>query len=140
MIKSRKILLIDDDENDNFIHQRAIRKAGSGDEVVIVTDGVLAMEYITGQLEKEGSGGSPPIDVIFLDINMPRMDGFEFLQEYGMLKDSRKSKTIIIMLSTSASPKDMEKALCFEYVVEYIYKPLTVEKFREIINKYFPNP
>jgi CheY-like chemotaxis protein len=72
-----------------------------------------------------------------LDINMPGMNGWEFLKEYNQLENKLQSKVIVIMLTTSDNPDDESKAKTWDFVSDYITKPLTKEKMEVIVNKYF---
>jgi CheY-like chemotaxis protein len=125
-------MLIDDDEDDNFIHERIITQCGLTEKVVIKQTGKAALEYL--RLKKE-SEAAP--DLIFLDINMPAMNGWEFLEEYNKLDEEQKGKAIIVMLSTSTNPKDLKKAADMNFVSGYRTKPLTVEMLQEIVGEYF---
>ena len=125
-------MLIDDNNADNYFHQIVIKQMNIADRIEIVTDGVEAMNY----LENDTQG---PPDLIFLDINMPRMNGWEFLEKYKHLDPKKKSKTVIVMLTTSAHPKDLEKAKESEEVKGYNVKPLSEEMLQEILEKHFPD-
>jgi len=84
----------------------------------------------------KNENGTHP-DMIFLDINMPGMNGWEFLEEYSKLDKQRQSEVIIIMLTTSDSPSDKAKAAALDIVADYKTKPLTKEMVHEIKDKYF---
>ncbi|MCW3127280.1 MAG: response regulator [Bacteroidetes bacterium] len=128
--KLKCILLIDDNPHDNFFHERAI-KAYDETEIVVTKDsGAEALEYLKAKT-------GPHSDLIFLDINMPAMNGWEFLQQYSQLDKTVREQTIIIMLTTSANPSDIEKGQKNAFVSDYITKPLTKEKMQLIADKYF---
>lgn len=128
------VMLIDDDDNDNFYHKRVINKTGKVNEIVVAETGVEALSYL-----KKGSKHleSNP-DLIFLDINMPGMNGWEFLEEYEKLSVEQKGKIVVVMLSTSHAPEDWEKAMSIKSTKEFLNKPLTIDKFNELLEKYFP--
>ena len=128
--KLRCIMLIDDNPHDNFFHERTIKKYDINSIVISKSSGTEALEYLKSQKE-------PHSDLIFLDINMPGMNGWEFLREYNLLDEELKSRTIIVMLTTSDIPNDIAKAKKWSVVVEYITKPLTIEMMLEISNRYF---
>ncbi len=126
------IMLIDDDEDDNFFHEKAIVDNHLAETVIVKNSARKALEYIKAKTE-------PLSDLILLDINMPVMTGWEFLDEYNQLEKELEHKAIIIMLSTSINNIDVEKSKTWNFVSDYITKPLTKEKMEIIIDKYFKN-
>src|SRR5437762_5643958 len=98
----KKVLLIDDNEIDNFINKKLLLKTQFAEDIVDKTTAMAALEY----LQSNSSSPENLPDVIFLDIMMPIMDGFGFLDEYDKLPDAVKSKIRIIMLSSTESFKD----------------------------------
>ncbi len=123
-------MLIDDNGDDNFFHEREIKKIDLACTVITKNSGLEALEYLKSKKE-------PRADLIFLDINMPGMNGWEFLQEYDQLGKELQSRAINIMLTTSDNPDDKERARTFGFVSDYIIKPLTKEKVKAIVDKYF---
>ena len=133
MSKMKKyVMLVDDDPEDNFFHQKAIKKSNPQNVIITRNTGTEALTYI-----KSETGKNNPLDLIFLDINMPIMNGWEFLQEYNLLDKEFQSRVIIIMLSTSQNPEDIARSKTWGFVSEFITKPLTEEKMNYIVNKYF---
>lgn len=124
-------MLIDDNMDDNFIHERVIKKSGAADIVVAKQTGIDALEYLKSKNDNEDLHP----DLIFLDINMPGMNGWEFLEEYEKLDRQFQSKAIVIMLTTSDNPDDKMKVTNLASVFKT--KPLTKEMLEEIIDKYF---
>lgn len=127
------IMLIDDNNDDNFYHERVIKKNSAAEQVVSIESGAEALEYLKDQTRQEN--GHP--DLIFLDINMPGMNGWEFLQEYEKLDGSLRSKVVIVMLTTSDNPDDKIKAGNLGVLADFRTKPLTKEMLDEIIAKYY---
>jgi len=125
------IMLIDDNEDDNFYHQIVIRDMEITNQIKIAESGLEALEMLT----KENDAP----ELIFLDINMPAMNGWEFLDEYNKLSDEQKASVIIIMLTTSLNPADRNKAQKIPVVHGFETKPLTREKLRITIERYFPD-
>lgn len=133
------VLLIDDDEPTNFLSQMIIEEAGCAEDIQVANSGEQALRYLTSQddLSKEGKSHPRP-DLIFLDINMPAMNGWEFLQKYNALGDEQKGNIVIIMLTTSLNPDDRIKSQDIPHVAGFENKPLTEEKLDSILKKYFP--
>jgi CheY-like chemotaxis protein len=136
MKKLNCILLVDDNPADNEFHKIIINDSQVCDQVKIATNGRSALEYIV-KSGKEGTVEFPKPDLIFLDINMPGMNGFEFLEEYHKLDENLKSKIVIIMLSTSLNPDDADKASRIDEVTEFMNKPLMVQTLQQTIERYF---
>jgi len=127
------IMLVDDNPDDNFFHEREIKKANASTVVIEKNTGMEALEYLKSK--KANSDMLP--DLIFLDINMPGMNGWDFLQEYELLDKKLQSSEIIIMLTTSDNADDVARAKAWSFVADYIAKPLTEEIMKGIIKKYF---
>jgi CheY-like chemotaxis protein len=131
--KLKSILLIDDNEADNFLHKLVIKEAACTDDVVALNSGQKALEY----LQEAEDGLHPPPDLIFLDINMPGMDGWEFLEEYKTFMISRENQIVVVMLTTSPNPDDQEKANRIPEILKYVNKPLSQEILDEIMKEHF---
>lgn len=132
------VLLVDDNESDNFFHKRVIEQSGITDFIGIALNGQEAIDFLKTQKEMGQQESSfPRHTLIFLDINMPVMDGWEFLEEYRKLDEVQKGKVVIIILSASKNNSDIartEKTLgsgCF------LIKPLTLEIIDDIMQKHF---
>lgn len=123
------VMLIDDDPDDNFLHQLVIRDTGLNPEVLVAENGEQALRLLS---REEGSYAPKP-DIIFLDINMPGMNGFEFLEKYKTLPHEVQEGTKIVMLSTSAHPVDQERAVSIWKNVFYRTKPLTEQIIEEVL-------
>ncbi len=123
------IMLIDDDADDNYYHQVILRKMDITDHIEVAESGPEALDY----LKKENQ--IP--DIIFLDINMPGMSGWDFLDEYKKLNARQKETVIIIMLTTSISPADMAKADTMSEITSFRSKPMTREMLNDILERYF---
>lgn len=126
------ILLIDDSPEANRFNQIIIKGMNITNSIQFAQTGVEAMEY----LKKENQ--IIP-EIIFLDISMPKMNGWEFLEEYKFLEEKQKAKTVILMLTTSVNPDDEEKAKLIQEISGYQNHPLSKEKMTEILEQYFPD-
>lgn len=129
------ILLVDDDLAGNAFHIITLKNAGICNHIRTATSGRKALDYIIKS--DEHCEVFPPPDLIFLDINMPAMNGFEFLEEYKKMVHRKKQHPVIIMLTTSSNPEDKERAMESKEVFEFQNKPLTVPAIHEILEKYF---
>lgn len=129
------IMLVDDNLDDNFFHERAIRQNNPANVVIAKTSALEALDCL-----KSTDPADMHPDLIFLDINMPAMNGWEFLEAYNLLDKSLKSRAIVVMLTTSANPDDVAKAKTWSCVSEYRTKPLTQFVVKDLIERYFSGP
>ncbi|MEQ9403799.1 MAG: response regulator [Cyclobacteriaceae bacterium] len=130
MPEKRRIVLIDDDFTTNTLNKLIIEKSELVDEVVIFDRADQALEFF--QSENDESNNS----LTLLDINMPVMDGWDFLNEYDKLNGKMK-RNKIILLTSSIDPADKTKAEEFKPVAEYRSKPLSMEMLKTLVDKYF---
>lgn len=124
------ILLIDDNTADNRYHQIIIEEMNICNNIQIVQNGLEALDYL-----KNENHMSP--ELIFLDINMPKMNGWEFLKAYENLDAKQKAKITIVMLTTSGNPEDKKRAEAISEISGFIVKPLTEEDINEILELHF---
>lgn len=136
MNKLKSILLIDDDDATNFLHTMVIKKVNCTDNIIVKTNGEEAINY----LKTETDGKYPQPSLILLDINMPIMNGWEFLQEYKKLEENQMAETVIVMLTTSLNPDDKERALSFTQINDFKSKPLTPDGLKDILKSFFLFP
>jgi CheY-like chemotaxis protein len=135
-VKLNCILLIDDSDADNFYNTDIIEACEVATRVDIVTSTMAAIEYLSNIILGVSKTSIP--DLIFLDINMPKMNGFKFLEKLDALpgKDVLKDSKIIV-LTTSMNPTDREKISLFPAVSDYMHKPLNDDSLLALIEKYF---
>jgi CheY-like chemotaxis protein len=129
MKKLHQVMLIDDDNITNYMHKAVIDDLAISEHILLSNSGDEALESL------QELSNCP--ELVFLDINMPAMDGFEFLEEVQQLALPGKEAMVIIVLSTSTNPDDIRKISRLGHY-EYLNKPLTHEKLVAVLHKYFP--
>ena len=112
-------MTIDDEKIDQILYKRIMERSGLVDNVIAFRMAEDALDYLK-------SPDREPVDVIFLDINMPRMNGFEFLDQATSELGDSFVDCVVIMLTTSLDPEDEKRARCFSVVKEYLAKPLSL--------------
>lgn len=130
--KLKRILLVDDDNINNFINQRLIKKLNIAEEVSVAVNGEEAIKTIMNANNEHWP------ELILLDINMPVMNGFEFLEEYKKLDIPNKDNVVIVMLTTSTNQNDMARSKDIP-IRGFLNKPLTEDKLEKIMKDYFGN-
>ena len=124
-------MLVDDEEASNFLNQVIIRQSKLASSVIAYEESPIALNKL-----KEIIGKGDPPELVFLDINMPQMNGWEFIEEFEKIAGN-DTPTKIIMLTSSINPKDEERASTLPHVAEFRSKPLTAEMLMEIIKNQF---
>ncbi len=130
------VLLIDDDEPTNFLNQMVVESSGYAQQVKVAQSGEEALDYLSQSNQQDNTNPCP--DLIFLDINMPAMNGWEFLEYYAAMDADKKADVVVVMLTTSLNPDDRTKAEANPEVTGFESKPLTPEKLELLLQKYFP--
>jgi CheY-like chemotaxis protein len=127
--KVTNILIVDDDKVNNYIAETLIKKASKNVNITVCMNGQDAIEKLL--TIKQNSGTLP--EFIFLDLNMPAMDGWHFLDEYNRLKLGQTGHSEIIIISSSIFRHDIERALGHTEVKEFVSKPMNLELIRRIL-------
>ncbi len=135
MTKINLACLIDDDSIYTYTMERMLSNGGYCNNLVIFKDGEDAIEYFKS-ITAADADKIP--DVIFLDVNMPVMGGWEFLEEFSQLKPTLAKNVTIYVVSSSVFASDIDKAKSISAVSDYIIKPITIEHFDRIFS--FLNP
>lgn len=123
-----KVLLIDDSDTDNYIHNKYIKSTEFAEHVIIKNSARDALDYL---INLEKNADAVP-DVIFLDINMPIINGFGFLDEFANLSLQIQNKSKVIILTTSDHPRDISQVSDNSIVKEYLNKPLNEKNLDEL--------
>ncbi|WP_405296209.1 response regulator [Algibacter sp. Ld11] len=125
------ICIVDDDDIYQFTVVKTLELLEFEKNIKVFSDGEEALEFLLDNLDKNDE--LP--DVIFLDINMPIMDGYQFMEEYVKIKSRLGKKTVIYMVSSSVDPVDIERAKRISDISDYIIKPIEPGKLKTIMEK-----
>lgn len=131
------VLLVDDNPADNEFHRICIERAGICRKVVVAESATDALRYMEHVAAGDQGDQYPKPNLVFLDINMHGMDGFDFLDAYNGLDAGVKSDAVVIMLSTSLNPADMARAREYKVVRAFMNKPLSLERIDQLIAQFF---
>lgn len=138
MKKLAGVLLIDDDETTNFLNRRLLERLEVTEHIRTFVNGKQAFDYLynvsNNNYDPENNNYFKP-QLIFLDINMPVMDGFEMLDLYEKLNADFRKNIVMAVLTSSTHPQDTETSQ--KYAAEYITKPLSIDKLKKLLAKHF---
>lgn len=121
------VLLVDDDEPTNFLHELIIKKSNRVKNILTAP----GVDEAFGILESNDP------ELIFLDINMPGLSGWDFIEKFKDLSEVKKSKSKVVMLTTSMDPLDREKAQTYHEIKDFMNKPISLSLLEEILEKHF---
>lgn len=134
MKKLSIVLLIDDDSTTNFLNNLLLKRLDVADTLLVAENGAVGLS-ILADVCTEATLSCPAL--ILLDVNMPVMNGIEFLEAYQHLPLAQRQATIVVLLTTSVHPRDLERVRQLP-IAGTLSKPLTEEKIRGVLQQYFP--
>lgn len=127
-------LLVDDDDTTNYLNQTLLKRMAVTETVLVAGNGQQALELLHTHCAAAISPTCPAL--ILLDMKMPLMNGFEFLQAYAQRPPTENAAVVIIMLTTSLNPQDVAKMQDLP-IAGYLTKPLTREKVTTLLAQHF---
>jgi CheY-like chemotaxis protein len=130
-------MLIDDDAATNYINSLVIRNSDIDVRIEVMETAMSALECLGCTGEYEHITDPPAPGLILLDINMPVMSGWDFMNEYEKLPPHQQSKFVIVMLSSSLNQDDFEKASNNAHIAAFLHKPLEEKDIITLVEKLF---
>lgn len=128
-----KVFCIDDDQITLVLCDMVIKKSGFANEVITAKNGKEGLAWFSAYFSKNSvEPKQEPPQVIFLDLNMPVMNGWDFLEDYLMKYTERLPETKVVILSSTVNPEDFLRANRYDIVIDFINKPLTPEGLEEL--------
>jgi CheY-like chemotaxis protein len=128
------ILLVDDDQTTNYLNKLLLTRLDLGEQLLVAQNGLEALNLLREHCHTEECSV-----LILLDVKMPVMDGFGFLEAYNQLPEANKKAIIIVMLTTSLHPQDIERVRQYN-IAGFVSKPLTEEKINDILQNHLGHP
>lgn len=133
MKKINTFCIVDDDDIYQFTTSLFLKKTDLVNKIIVFSNGLKAINFL-----KEEMGNSENIpDILFLDVNMPVMDGWEFLEEYLLIKPMMPKTIVIYMVTSSVDEKDVLRAKNISALSGYLVKPISSENIVEVISGLF---
>jgi CheY-like chemotaxis protein len=129
----RCILLVDDDPDDNFLHRLVIEESGLCEHVRETTSGAEALRYLTNP----DASARPFPDVVLLDVNLPGMSGFDFLEALRRWVPNLPGSPVVMLFTASVNPAEQAQAATLAEVDGYHVKPLTANLLHDLVNRRF---
>lgn len=134
MQKLSCVLLVDDDQTTNYLNRLLLNRFQITENVLVAPNGREALDLLAEHCQADESPNCPVL--ILLDVNMPVMNGFEFLDAYAQLPEQQRQAMVIVMLTTSLHPQDVERAKHL-HVAGFLSKPLTNKQLADVLRQHF---
>ncbi len=136
MQKLSCVLLVDDDQTTNYLNQLLLKRLNVTDQILVAHNGREALAALTAHCPGSSTGTSSCPTLILLDVNMPVMNGFEFLEAYAQLPAAQRRAMVVVVLTTSLHPQDVERARRLE-AAAFLSKPLANKDLKELLRQHF---
>jgi len=134
MTKLPTVLLVDDDQTTNYLNRLLLQKLAVTDHILVAHDGREALDLLATHCQPL----TPQCPrLILLDVNMPGMNGIQFLEAYQQLPLASQNAIVIVMLTTSLHPRDVARVQQLSAVTDFVSKPLTAAKIETILAEHF---
>lgn len=133
MPKVPAVLLVDDDPTTNFLNKKLLTRLGVTDTIRVALNGQEALHEVRAH-SREQPADQPVL--VFLDINMPVMNGIQFLEAYQQLPPEEQRAVVIVMLTSSVNPRDQQRAQELP-IADYLDKPLTQQQVERVLAQHF---
>ena len=130
--KYKQVMLLDDNELDNFINEKVIEASQFAEKVYITSSGKSALEFLNNLSTSGQVADSIYPEAIFIDINMPMMDGFQFINNLKLMQSAKTKSCKLVILTSSIYPEDKTKAMELSKDIVFLNKPLTTEMLNTI--------
>lgn len=135
MTKLPAVLLVDDDPTTNYLNRLLLQRLSVTDHILVAQDGREALDLLAQQCQPL-TATCPRL--ILLDVNMPGMNGIQFLEAYQESPLATQKAIVIVMLTTSLHPRDVQRVQQLDAVSGFVTKPLTASKMQDIMTEHFP--
>lgn len=135
------VVVVDDEEIDRYLVKRVVGSIGLDANIVEFSDGDSFVEVIRDKQRRVAAIGEPPPEIlVLLDINMPGMDGMEVLERLRRELTAADGVVFVVMHTSSNHAEDRAESMNFDFVKDYVVKPLTGKKLKLIVERLYPDP
>ena len=132
IFKYKYAMLLDDNELDNFINQKTLEATNFANKIYVNTSSKSALEFLNNLTISDTDNASHFPEIIFVDINMPMVDGFQFIEKFKNTFSSKSNTTKLVILTSSIAQIDRDKANQISEDIVFLNKPLTQEALNQI--------
>ncbi|MGI4874359.1 MAG: response regulator [Janthinobacterium lividum] len=135
MQKLAKVLLVDDDQTSNFLHTQLLKRFLVVEQLLVAHNGLEALQTLAQTCAEADASAEPTL--VLLDLNMPVMNGLEFLETYQQHPLAQTCQVVIVVLTTSQYSRDLKRIRASAIAADILTKPLTQEKVETILHRHY---